>query len=145
MQAVRFIAVGVVSNLVYFGVLAVCQYLVGTALWVGAALAYLLSAVFNYLAHRSFTFRSGAGHLVALPRYCVVQGTALALNSGALEVLVSRGGYSYVWVQVLALAIVTAWTYAAQRAWVFSSRVTLPRTAHCRRAGHDTSDDVGST
>ena len=122
MQAARFIAVGAASVLVYFGVLAVCQHLLGTALWAGAALAYVLSAVFNYHAHRSFTFRSNAGHRLALPKYLIVQGVGLALNSVFLDVLVSRAGFSYVWVQVFALATVTAWTYAAQRFWVFSAR-----------------------
>lgn len=120
MQIARFVVVGLVTNAVYLAVLALCQYTLGTMLWLGAALAYVASAVFNYMAHRRFTFRSGAGHLEALPRYTAVQGVGLAINSVMLAILVTRLGWSFALVQVLALIAVTAWSYAAQRLWVFA-------------------------
>jgi putative flippase GtrA len=120
MQLARFVLVGLVTNAVYLAVLALCQYVLGTVLWLGAALAYVVSAVFNYMAHRQFTFRSGAGHLDALPRYAAVQGVGLAINSGMLAVLVTRLGWNFALVQVLALIAVTTWSYVAQRIWVFA-------------------------
>jgi putative flippase GtrA len=120
MQIARFVLVGLVTNAVYLAALAVCQFALGTMLWMGAALAYVASAVFNYMAHRRFTFRSGAGHLDALPRYAAVQGVGLAINSVMLAVLVTRLGWHFALVQVLSLIAVTAWSYAAQRIWVFA-------------------------
>lgn len=121
MQIARFVLVGLVTNAVYLAALAVCQYALGTVLWLGAALAYVASAVFNYMAHRQFTFRSGAGHIDALPRYAAVQGVGLAINSGLLAVLVTRFQWNFALVQVLALIAVTAWSYVAQRVWVFAA------------------------
>ena len=120
MRLARFASVGLATNAIYFAALAVCQLALHTPLWLGAALAYGLSAVFNYLAQRRYTFQSDAAHSAALPKYIVVQGVALALNSLILEVLVTRIGLHYLLAQGLALVATTAWSYVAQRAWVFS-------------------------
>lgn len=115
----RFGLVGVLSNVVYFGVLPVLTLLLDTALWLAGAIAYACSVLVNYLLQRSLTFRSQRGHLQAGPRYLVVQGVALGLNSFLLGLLVTRLGWHFFLGQGVALVVTTTWNYLCQKLWVF--------------------------
>lgn len=121
-EVARFIGAGVVSNIIYFAALALLVIFLPGPLWLHAGIAYLLSAVINYVMHYSVTFRSTTGHGLTISRYIPVQGTALLMNSWLLDLLVSRGELHYLLGQLVALVATTAWSYFANRNWVFSGR-----------------------
>jgi putative flippase GtrA len=121
-EVALFIGAGVVSNIIYFTALALLVMLFVEPLWLHAGIAYLLSAVINYLMHHTVTFRSTTGHGLAISRYIPVQGTALLMNSWLLDLLVSKGGFHYLLGQLVALLATTVWSYFANRNWVFSGR-----------------------
>jgi putative flippase GtrA len=110
-EVARFIGTGAMSNVVYFAVLGVLVWLFVKPLWLYAGIAYLTSAVANYLLHHTVTFRSKARHSFALSRYVPVQAVALLTNSWLLDLLVSKWGLHYVLGQFMALVITTTWSY----------------------------------
>jgi putative flippase GtrA len=140
-ELARFGFVGVLSNLVYFGVLWLLRTL-ALPWWLSASIAYALSMVLNYILQRSFTFRSTRGHGEAGRRYVVAQLGGMAINSATLEVLLGQrvldgllgaevAGYvialpalpslplRVVLGQAIALVFTTAYTYVTMRFWVF--------------------------
>lgn len=126
-QFVRFVHVGLLTNLVYFGVLALLHFLWGGQLWLNAALAYLLSAVVNYVLHYQFTFKSSSSHDIAIMKYVVVQSIGLTMNSMILHLVVAKAGVHYVLGQAVAIIFVTGFTFLINRNWVFSTEPRHPR------------------
>lgn len=116
----RFIIVGILTNAVYFGMLAILQLIIGVPLWVGSATAYAISMISNYIGHHYFTFDSGSSLTQTGTRYLIVQSAGLLLNSFTLEFLVTYAGYPYFQVQIFALTLITILNFLAQRLWVFS-------------------------
>jgi putative flippase GtrA len=124
-EIMRFVQVGVASNLVYFGVLGLLHILLKVELWLGAAIAYAASTVVNYSLHHRHTFRSAERHSQALGKYAVVQASMLAVNSLLLHLLVTRAGGHYLVAQVIAIGVVTCLTYLLSRHWIFSPGKSL--------------------
>lgn len=122
----RFVKVGLVTNLVYFSILALLRFAWNGSLWLDAALAYLASAVVNYVLHYRFTFKSSSRHDVAIAKYLVVQAGGMILNSAILHALVVGSGMHYVLGQGAAIFVVTGFTYFVNRCWVFSSPADGP-------------------
>lgn len=120
-EMLRFIQVGVASNVVYFGVLSLLHILLKVELWLGAAIAYAASTVVNYSLHHRHTFRSAERHSRALGKYAVVQAAMLAVNSLLLHLMVTRAGVHYLVGQVVAIGVVTCLTYLLSRHWIFAS------------------------
>ena len=54
-------------------------------------------------------------------RWTVVQGTGLGINEGLLFLFAHDAGLDKLLAQVLATAVVTVSTFAANRAWTFRS------------------------
>ena len=120
-ELMRFVQVGVASNLVYFCVLGLLHLLLKVELWLGAAIAFATSTVVNYSLHHQHTFRSAERHSRALGKYAVVQAVMMAVNSLLLHLMVTRAGGHYLVAQVVALGMVTCLTYLLSRNWIFSS------------------------
>lgn len=119
-EFVKFIHVGLFTNMVYFSTLALLRHVWNVSLWLDAGLAYLASAVVNYGLHYRFTFRSMERHHVAIARYAAVQAVGLTLNSLILHVLVTKLDAHYVIGQGAAILFVTGFTFWVNRLWVFS-------------------------
>jgi Predicted membrane protein len=80
-QLVRFVAIGVVSALVDFGVY---HLLLGAGTWVHAAkgISFILGTTTAYLLNRRFTFAAAAGGRSRFAGFVVLYGTTFALNVG---------------------------------------------------------------
>lgn len=125
-EMLRFVQVGLASNLVYFGVLGLLHILLKVELWLGAAIAYAASTVVNYSLHHRHTFRSAERHSRALVKYAVVQAAMLAVNSLLLHLMVTRAGGHYLVAQVLAIGVVTCLTYWLSRHWIYAPAKPSP-------------------
>jgi putative flippase GtrA len=117
-SATRYLIIGGLSFAVDFGVLFVAHGMLGVALPVAAAAAFLTSFAVNFGLNRVWSFGSRAPVGRQLARYV----TLVAVNTVLTVLLVS--GLAAVGVQYLvAKAIVTAClvvlNYVAYRVWVF--------------------------
>lgn len=87
-------------------------------------LAYLASALANYWANYHLTFRSDLPHRRALPRFALVAGCGLLLNSLVFYVANVVLGLVYLFAQVIATVFVLAWNFTLNHLWSFSDRTT---------------------
>lgn len=117
-ELMRFAVVGGSSTLVYIGSLIWLKDQAGFNLMIAAALAYALAVVCNYVLQRAWTFKSAKRHLVALPQFLMVHVVGVAINAGTLTMLMGLG--VGLWpAQFAALFPIAAWSYLAQKLWVF--------------------------
>jgi putative flippase GtrA len=117
-ELIRFGSVGVASNVIYLAVLVGLRAL-ELPWWLSTGLAYAASMVANYLLQRSVTFKSQRNHQAAGPRYLLVMGTCLVINSAMMETLVAQMGVHPVIAQIGTLVFTTALSYVGQKFWAF--------------------------
>ena len=104
----------------------VLHYLIAALLWRGVGLApalasgigFGLSALFNYAANARYTFNSTGGHAQSLPRFAVVAGIGLALNTALIWGLTVLGWHA-VAAQLFATLFVLAWNFMLNAVWTF--------------------------
>ena len=117
-QILRFLAVGGSATIVHFAIL------IGLVEWIEArptlatSIGYACSAGFNYWANRRFTFRSGAVHETAIPRFILMCLAGLALNAAGMW-LWTAAGLHYVPSQILTTFAVVSFNYLIASHWVF--------------------------
>jgi putative flippase GtrA len=82
-RLVRFTAVGLLAMAAYAVIVTALTVAGLRPAWLASGLAYALAAVWSYVGHRRFSFRSGAPHSVSGPRFALVtvtgQGLAVAI------------------------------------------------------------------
>lgn len=120
-RLIRFIIIGGLSFLMYFGLYA----LISRWLWITGNrslqnfLAVCITSIFNYLAHRAWTFRSQGNHLDQMWRYLMVAVSATLLQSGLFWLgHVYLGWYDFIVVVVVAV-LVPFYTYLLHRVFTF--------------------------
>jgi putative flippase GtrA len=87
--------------------------------WLNATVADGPCLLFNYLAHRSFSFRSTRRHREAGPRYLTVQLTGLCINSTVLWYCVDYMRWAFLPTQLGAIVVLALFSYTAQKVWSF--------------------------
>jgi putative flippase GtrA len=116
-QLPRYVVVGAANTLLSAAVFAALSG-VGVPSVLAAALAFLAGAANGYAWNRGWTFRARDTRAARL-RYLAVQALGLAATTGGLATLApavgADAGYA------LVLPAVTLATFAANRAWTFSS------------------------
>lgn len=127
-QFIRFVTVGVVTSLVYFGVFRALRFAgEQPANLVGAVLSSILA---NEL-HRRLTFRAGqrVGWLAAQVEGGALAVVGLVATSTSLAALDGVVGDTW-WVELLLIAAVTGAVglvrFVALRLWVFSGHLHAP-------------------
>jgi putative flippase GtrA len=118
-ELVRFGWVGVLTMALYAGQMWAFHRLNDWPTWVNATVADGPCLVFNYLMHRSFSFRSTRRHAEAGPRYLTVQLTGLGINSAVLWYSVDYMRWAFLPTQVTAVLILALFSYTAQKFWSF--------------------------
>lgn len=118
-----FAAIGGGAALSYVGL---SGWLVGqvTAVpgWVVSALCYAAFIVPVYLLHRRFTFHSETRHSEALPRYVVVQLSALLLATVFSFLCYSVLGISSWFAAAVVIALTSAVNFVVLKLWAFARR-----------------------
>jgi putative flippase GtrA len=90
--------------------------------WLVSAVCYAVFIVPVYLLHRRFSFRSGAPHHVALPRYLLVQLVALLL--AAIFSFIAYGVLGLPWAgaSVFVIFLTSGVNFAVLRLWAFAAQ-----------------------
>ena len=118
-QALRFLMVGVASNVLLF-----VMYLVLTALGTGHIVAmtglYFLGVIQTFVLNKRVTFKHGGATASSLRRYAVSYGVCYVLNLVTLIWLVDRLGYPHRLVQGVAIVTIGALLFLLQKFWVFA-------------------------
>jgi putative flippase GtrA len=115
---VRFLAVGASSTLLYFAVYS-AGILLGLAFGLAALLGFAVSAVYGYLVHERWTFRTKAASTAGLSRWLVLQGSLIVANVGALWLLVQRVGMDRIVAQLVILPLIPLLSYVLSRRHVY--------------------------
>ncbi|MGJ8668087.1 MAG: GtrA family protein [Oceanococcus sp.] len=120
-QFVRFLGVGGSATAFMYVLLAILVELLHiTPVW-ASAIAYSLSAVFNYWANYHFTFASQALHRRAMPRFIAIATCGLAINAAIMWLLIHPVAWHYVPAQLVATVAVLLWNFFTNRQWTYRS------------------------
>lgn len=114
-----FAFVGLLATALHYIVLVGLVDGLAVAAPAASAAGYALSTLFNYAMNRRFTFNSRRRHAQALPRFLVVSGIGLALNTAVVGLMTAVAHWHYLLSQVLATALVLVWNFQLNRRWTF--------------------------
>lgn len=120
-KAVKFGAMGLSSIAVYFVILAILRPLIPSVALL-AALAYVGSAVFNYLAQSRVTFGADTRDYGAVLRYMAMHGLCVFINSAGMHLLVVVWSRSFWLSQLWITALVAGTSFMVSYLWVYRQR-----------------------
>ncbi len=120
-QLLPFLIFGGLSTAAHWGILALlasagCNPLLATIC--GA----VVGSVVNYLFQYHCTFSGAGAHRSAIPAYAAVVALGWAVNAAVFWCLMSGAGFSYIYAQVCATAVVTGMNFILYRKVVFNER-----------------------
>jgi putative flippase GtrA len=111
---------GFATGLQYVLMLAlIC--LTGVSAVIASGIGFVVSAVANYLLNARFTFRTGARHASAVPKFIATAAAGLLINSLLLMLMTSLGLH-LVLAQILTTLGVLSWNYLLNALWTFRHR-----------------------
>lgn len=120
-ELVRFLAVGASSTVLYFAVYS-AGILLGVPFGLAAMAGFCVSAVYGYLVHERWTFRTKAASGVGLTRWLLLQGSLIVANVAALWLLVHRASLNPIVAQLVILPLIPLLSYALSRRHVYRMR-----------------------
>jgi putative flippase GtrA len=123
-QFVKFGIVGVSNTLLSLAVYAALLQVFGVAYLAASAIAFAVGTVNGFLWNSRWTFRDHVGDALTPVRWFAVQGCGLAANLGLVFVFVHDASLGKLLGQVCTTAIVTVFTFIANRAWTFRMHPT---------------------
>lgn len=118
----RFLLVGGLATSIHYAILIVLVNVGEVNEVIATTIGYSLSALFNYILNRSFTFRSEEAHGKAFPKFVAVALVGLAVNGVLVWLLVVQLNLHLIVGQVLATIGAIAWNYWANKNWAFFDR-----------------------
>ena len=119
MQIARFIVVGLVTALVYYGLLVLAVEGAGLGPVMASSLCYVFAVMVNYWLHYHWTFTATAGHSLVVSRYILMLCGGFFLNISFMYIGVSIMGWNYLLVQTAAIALIAGWNFVLSSLWVF--------------------------
>lgn len=127
-QAIRFVIVGVASNLVLYAL-----YLMLTASGVGSKTAmsglYVLGVLQTFVFNKRWTFSHDGAERGLFVRYMLSYAFGYLLNFALLYLFVDQAGFSHQIIQGGAVVVVAVTLFLLQRYWVFA-RDTKAQIVH---------------
>ena len=115
----RFSVVGVVTALLYYGLLYFTVEYFAVNATLASSFIYVLVVIFNYLMHHSWTFSQSAPHSRTLSRYLLMVFCGFLINGLIMYIGVTRLELNYLLVQTAAIALVILWNFSVAFWWVF--------------------------
>lgn len=131
-SAVRYLIVGGLSFLVDFGLLVLLHQVLGWAVGVATATAFLTSLVFNFAVQRKISFESGHKTHVSIIRYGLLV-VANTLASVVVVELLTPTVLGYMGGKIISTAGMTVWNFFLYRHWVFGASPS-PRAGEDRKS-----------
>lgn len=116
----RFLLVGGAATALHYLVLIVVVQLEFAEPVGASSLGFGVGALFNYVANRRFTFRSGRPHREALPRFTLVAVSGFAINAFILWISHDVISLHYILGQTIATLGTLSWNYTLNRMWTFA-------------------------
>jgi putative flippase GtrA len=115
----RYATVGAIATFVYMAILVALVEILKLDPVPGSVISFIFILIGSYYANRSWTFRSGRGHLYSLPRYIAVSLTGLSLNTGIMYLTVNILGWWYISGQMIAIFVVPLSNFILNFCWSF--------------------------
>jgi putative flippase GtrA len=117
----KFALVGGISVAVYFLIIFVMAPIISSTV-VLAAVAYVGSAIFNYVLQRNFTFRARIPHALSFSRYIGMHVIALVINSGLMVLLVDVATVNLYVAILIVAGFIAVMNFLLSRFWVYANR-----------------------
>ncbi|MBS0451575.1 MAG: GtrA family protein [Proteobacteria bacterium] len=117
---VQFVCVGLIATAVQYVLLVWLVRQFGMPGTLASALGFACSALLNYALNRRFSFASDRPHSEALPRFMVVAGSGLALNTVVFWCMQAAFASHILISQVVATAVVLVWNFLLHQRWTFA-------------------------
>lgn len=117
----QFSIVGSACFLLQLALLVTFVEALGLSPVVASGCGYVIAAIGNYLANRTFTFQSHVRHGAAAPRFVVLAISGLLLNMAAMALLLRVGVAPYVVAQIITTGLVLVWNYWWSAKWVYTA------------------------
>jgi len=120
----RFLIVGGLSTVINFGLYALFSRLLfpqGNKV-AESTIAFLISVLFNFAAHRAWTYRSQQIDVPQLVRYALVLGTASGIQALLFWLGHERLGYYDFGVLVVVTGLTALFTFFAHKFYTFRPR-----------------------
>ena len=115
----RFLLVGGASTAIHYLILVGLFHGFGVNALLASGFGFSISAIFNYLMSRAFTFRSKRGHAQGVPRFIATALMGLGLNSMILWWVSAVLGWYYLFGQIIATVVTLAWNFLINKYWTF--------------------------
>lgn len=131
-QSLRFIIVGLASNLILYLTYLVLTY-VGIGHKTAMTLLYLIGMLQTFLFNKRWTFSHHGNTARSLWRYFAAYGACYLLNLALLYGFVDGLGWSHALVQGLAVVSIAGLLFVVQKCWVF--RGNKPRCPQAQAGG----------
>ncbi len=119
-QLAKFGVVGVLATLIDFVVLIALTELGGWDPVLSAAVSFVVSVVFNYVASMRFVFtrREDLGRAEELVIFVALSVVGLLINEALMWLGTSALSLNYVLVKVVATALVMLWNFCSRKRWL---------------------------
>lgn len=119
-QLAKFGVVGVLATLIDFVVLIALTELGGWDPVLSAAVSFVVSVVFNYVASMRFVFtrREDLGRAEELVIFVALSVVGLLINEALMWLGTSALSFNYVLVKVVATALVMLWNFCSRKRWL---------------------------
>lgn len=119
-QLAKFGVVGVLATLIDFVVLIALTELGGWDPVFSAAVSFVVSVVFNYVASMRFVFtrRDDLGRAEELVIFVALSVVGLLINEALMWLGTSALSLNYVLVKVVATALVMLWNFCSRKRWL---------------------------
>lgn len=115
----KYGAVGATGALVDFVLLFILTDGLGLHYLVSATTSFILSAWFNYVLNRNWTFRSNGQRRKQLPIFFIIATLGLFINNNIMYFSVEKMGLHYLLAKVIATAVVTFWNFFGNKYLTF--------------------------
>lgn len=120
-QFIKFGFVGAAAAIIDFGLLTILTEFFDIYYLISAAISFIVSTIFNYVASMTFVFESKYGkeqrHKEAMI-FVALSVVGLILNQVMMWFFVDITNIYYIFAKVLATIIVMIWNFVSRKIWL---------------------------
>ncbi|APZ49217.1 sugar translocase [Jeotgalibaca sp. PTS2502] len=120
-QVLKFGIVGVIATIIDFGILTVLTEVFSVHYLTSAAVGFIISTIFNYLASMRYVFKSRFGpdeKNKELLIFVALSVFGLFLNQLLMWSFVDMLHIFYILAKVLATLVVMGWNFISRKLWI---------------------------
>ena len=118
-QAIRYLMVGVLNNVFYYGVFVFCTYYLELHYSIAVCVAYPLSILTGYGFNTKFTFSIKDFEAAAFIKYTIVYATSFVINWSILYLLIENYAFESAIAQLFGTAVVAVFNFVCLKFIVY--------------------------